>query len=85
VIMARVVRKPPEPLSRWIEDVIRLPVGLSAEPGPIKLASYMIEIADVIADPQVERVTLMKATRVGWTTLMTAAVGHFLIRDPSRT
>ena len=83
--MARVVRKPPEPLSRWIEDVIRLPVGLSAEPGPIKLASYMIEIADVIADPQVERVTLMKATRVGWTTLMTAAVGHFLIRDPSRT
>ena len=71
-------------LSLWIEDTVRLPVGLSAEPGPIKLAPYMREIADAIGDPRVERITLQKATRIGWTTLMGAAVGHFMIRDPAR-
>jgi hypothetical protein len=34
------------PLSCWIEDTVRLPVGLSAEPGTIRLAPYMVEIAD---------------------------------------
>jgi hypothetical protein len=28
-----------------------------AEPGPIKLAPYMREIADAIGDPKIERVT----------------------------
>jgi phage terminase large subunit GpA-like protein len=73
-----------QPLSTWIEDVVRLPVGLAAEPGPIKLTPFMVEIADSIADPRVERITLQKSTRIGWTTLMGAAVGHFLTRDPSR-
>jgi len=57
-------RKRPEPLSRWIESVVRLPVGLSTEPGPIKLAPYMREIADAISDPRVERVTCLKSARI---------------------
>jgi phage terminase large subunit GpA-like protein len=74
----------PLPLSRWIENTVRLPVGLSAEPGPIRLAPYMREIADAIGDPKVERVTCLKSARIGWTTVMSAAVAHFLIRDPCR-
>jgi hypothetical protein len=35
--MVRVRPTRPEPLSRWLEDVVRLPRGLSAEPGPIRL------------------------------------------------
>jgi hypothetical protein len=55
--MVRVVKKP-ESLSRWIEANIRLPQGLTAEPGPIKLAPYMRAIADVIGDPRIERVSI---------------------------
>jgi hypothetical protein len=39
------------PLSRWIEDTVWLPIGLSAEPGSIKLAPYVVEIADAIGEP----------------------------------
>ncbi len=63
-------RPPPAPLSDWLEDVLRLPVGLSADPGPIKLAPYMRDIADAITDPRIERVTCIKSARVGWTSLM---------------
>jgi hypothetical protein len=49
------------PLNRWIADMIRLLVGLPAEPGPIRLAPCMIEIADVIVDRAVERVALKQA------------------------
>jgi phage terminase large subunit GpA-like protein len=80
----RLRKEEPIPLSRWIERVVRLPVGLSAEPGPIKLAPYMVEIADAIGDPAVERITCIKSARIGWTTIMSAAVAHFLIRDPCR-
>ena len=71
-------------LSKWIEETVCLPIGLSAEPGPIRLAPYMRQIADAIGDPKVERVTCLKSARVGWTTVMSAAVAHFLVRDPCR-
>ena len=82
--MVRIASKRPSRLSAWIEGVVRLPVGLTAEPGPIKLAPYMVEIADAIGDPKVERVTCLKSARIGWTTVMSAAVAHFMIRDPCR-
>jgi hypothetical protein len=49
---------------------------------PIRLAPYMREIADAIGDPKVERVTCLKSARIGWTTVMSAAVAHFTVRDP---
>ena len=49
------------PLNRWIAVMIRLLVGLPAEPAPTRLAPRMIEIADVIADRAVERVAPKKA------------------------
>ena len=55
--MVRVVRKRAEPLSHWIERVIRLPRGDAADPGPIKLYPYQRGIANAIADPKIERIT----------------------------
>ena len=53
--MIRKIPKSTEPLSRWLEEVVRLPSGIAAEPGPIKLHPYQRAIADAIGDPKVER------------------------------
>jgi phage terminase large subunit GpA-like protein len=71
------------PLSAWIEAHIRLPQGTTAVPGPMKLWPYQRAIADSVADPEVERVTLVKPVRVGFTSLLTAATGHFVANEPS--
>jgi len=70
-------------LSTWIEREIRLPEGVSALPGPIKLYPYQTEMADAIGDPTIERVTLVKAVRVGFTTLLTGALASFVANEPA--
>jgi phage terminase large subunit GpA-like protein len=68
------LRPPPEiPLAEWIEAHVQLPEGLSASPGRMKLWPYQEEIANAIGDPHVERVVLVKAARIGFTSLLTAA------------
>lgn len=54
----------------WIEKTICLPVGLSAEPGRIRLAPYFQEVAAAMVDPRVERVTMMKSARIGLITVI---------------
>lgn len=70
-------------LSEWIEAHIALPEGVSAQPGPVRLWPFQREIADAIGDPLVERVTLVKAVRVGFTTLLTSAVASFVANEPA--
>ena len=66
---------PPErlPLSAWIAASVRLPQGTTAVPGPMRLWPYQRAIADSIGNPEVERVTLCKAARIGFTSLLTGA------------
>jgi phage terminase large subunit GpA-like protein len=68
-------------LAAWIEANIQLP-DVVAEPGPIRLAPYMRDIADAIGDPAVERVTVIKSARVGFSTVVTAAIAYHVIEDP---
>jgi phage terminase large subunit GpA-like protein len=68
-------------LSSWIEANIKLP-DVVAEPGPLRLAPYMREIADAIGDPAVERVTVIKSARIGFSTVLTAAIAYHVVRDP---
>jgi phage terminase large subunit GpA-like protein len=70
-------------LAAWIEKTIELPQGLSAEPGPVRLWPWQIEIADAITDPTVERVTLVKPVRVGFTSLLTSALAWYVVREPA--
>lgn len=70
-------------LSEWIETNIRLPEGVSALPGSIRLYPYQREIADAISDPEIERVTMVKAARLGFTTLLSGAVGAYVANEPS--
>ena len=76
------VEKVRENLSGWIERNICLP-DTTAEPGPITLAPYMREIANAIGDPAVERVSVLKSARIGYTTVLTAAIGYHVVADPA--
>ena len=80
-IMVRVVTKR-QSLPAWIEENVRLPAG-TAEPGPIKLYPYQRGIAEAIADPKIERVSVLKSARIGYTALLTGALAHFVVREPS--
>jgi phage terminase large subunit GpA-like protein len=70
-------------LSEWLESHIHLPAGSSAVPGALRLWPWQRQIADAISDPLVERVSLVKAARVGFTTLLTGAIGSFVANDPA--
>lgn len=70
-------------LSEWIEANIFLPEGTSALPGRVRLWPYQREIADAISDPEIERVTLVKPVRVGFTTLLTGAIASFVANEPA--
>jgi phage terminase large subunit GpA-like protein len=77
------LRVPPEiPLAEWIESNVPLPEGLSAVPGPMKLWPYQAGIANAIGDPHIERVVLVKAARIGFTSLLTAALANWTSNDP---
>jgi phage terminase large subunit GpA-like protein len=70
-------------LSEWIESEIRLPEGVSALPGRVKLWPYQPAIADSIGDSTVPRVTVQKCVRVGYSTLLSGAVGAYIANDPA--
>ena len=42
----------------------------------------MRAIADAIGDPAVERVSVLKSARIGFSTVLTAAIGYHVVRDP---
>lgn len=78
------LRPPPRlRLSDWIETSVYLPEGVSALPGTVRLWPFQREIADAIGDPLIERVTLVKPVRVGFTTLLTGALGSYVANDPA--
>jgi phage terminase large subunit GpA-like protein len=81
--LAALISPPRLHLSAWIEREIVLPEGTSALPGRVRLWPYQREIADAISDPLIERVTLVKPVRVGFTTLLTGAIGSFVANEPS--
>ena len=60
-----------------------LPRGVTATPGPMRLWPHQREIADAIGDSEIERVTIVKPVRVGFTSLLTAALGSSVANDPA--
>lgn len=70
-------------LSEWVEQHMRLPETVSAAPGPIRLWPPQIGIADAITDPTIERITLVKPVRVGFSTLLTATLASYISNEPS--
>lgn len=81
--LAQLMPPPRRRLSDWIEGNVFLPDGVSSLPGAVRLWPFQREIADAIGDPTIERVTLVKPVRVGFTTLLTGALGGYIANDPA--
>lgn len=83
------VTAPPSrvPPSEWIEANITIPAEESARPGLMSLDAYPYwrPVVDWLDDDDVEMIVVEKPSQVGWTTLLTAAVGYSIECDPSRT
>ena len=71
-------------LSTWVEQNVVLPQGVTALPGRFRLWPFQREILDVIGDPRIERISLIKPVRVGLSTMIVSAIGHFIVNDPSQ-
>ena len=81
--MAALSPPPRLKLSEWIEANVILPDDVSALPGAVRLWPFQREIADAIGDTTIERVTLVKPVRVGFTTLLTGALAGYVANDPA--
>src|SRR5678815_3073680 len=77
--------RPPERLrlSEWADRYFVLSPETSAEPGRWRCLPYQVEIMDSISDPDVSQVTFMKSARIGYTLMMSAAVGYFIAHEPT--
>ncbi len=67
----------------WIERTIHLPLGLSAEPGQITLPIYLREIAAAMADPAIEKITIQKSARIGFSTLLSSLIAYHFVEQPA--
>lgn len=77
-------RPPPRlHLDEWADRHFHLSVESSAEPGRWRTLPYQRGIMRAITDPTVERITLMKSARVGYTKMIDAAIGYFMHQSPS--
>lgn len=77
------LRPPPKlTLSQWADGHFRLSAESSAEPGRWRTLPYQRAILDAITDPKIERVTVMKSARIGYTKSINAAIAFFIAHDP---
>ncbi len=66
-------------LAEWAEQHARLYDGAVFKPYP-----YQRAILDAMTDPAVHQITLMKSARVGYTQMLSAALGYFIAQRPSK-
>lgn len=76
--------RPPKKLSysEWAWQNFRLSSSSSAVPGRFKPWKFQRGILDAIGDPLIERVSVIKAARVGYTVSLSASLGAIAVNDP---
>lgn len=70
------------PTAEWIEANMVLPSNASATPGKVKLWAYQRGICDALDDPEIERISVLKSARVGYTALLTGIIAAAVATDP---
>ena len=70
-------------LSEWAEQHAYLSPESSAEPGKWTAYPYQVGIMDAITDPLIEKITLMKSARIGYTKCLNHAIGYHIDHDPA--
>ncbi len=76
--------RPPKKLSlsQWADEYAYLSPESSAEPGRWHTIPYQKGIMDAITDPAIERVTVKKSARVGYTKILNHAIAYHIHQDP---
>ncbi|WP_263418681.1 phage terminase large subunit family protein [Terriglobus albidus] len=69
-------------VSQWAEANRILPKGTTARPGPYEAHSFQRGIMDAICDDDVEKVSCLKSTQVGWTEIMLNIIGWKIDTKP---
>ena len=70
------------PLAKWIESTVYLPASASALPGRMKLWPFQRGWCDALDDPDIERITILKGARIGYTAWQSAVIAHFVANSP---
>lgn len=79
-----VMRPPPSiATADWIEQNVFLPAESSATPGRMKLWAYQRGICDALDDPEIERVTVAKSARIGYTALLGGIIASYVSNAPA--
>jgi len=85
-VLRRIVSayKPPPELtvSEWADRYGVLTAESSAEPGRWRSYPYQLAIMDAFSHPLIERVTMMKSARVGFTKIIGHVIGYHMHMDP---
>lgn len=69
-------------LSQWADQHFYLSPESSANAGKWHTLPFQRGIMDAITDPLVERITLLKSARVGYTKIINATLGYYAHQDP---
>lgn len=67
----------------WIEANIFLPQTTSALPGKMHLWSYQRGICDALDDPNIERISVLKSARIGYTALLSGIIASYVANAPA--
>ncbi len=70
-------------LSEWAERYYYLSPESAAEPGRWHTLPYQRSIMDAITDPGVSQISVMKSARVGYTLMITGAIGYYIHQAPA--
>lgn len=85
-VVSRTLRRCRPPLqlslSSWADEHFRLSAESAADPGRWRTLPYQRGILDAITDPDIERVSVMKSARVGYTKMINAAIAFHMAHDP---
>jgi len=75
---------PPQRLSgsEWADRYFYLSPESAAEPGRWTTWPFQREPLNAMTDPTIEQVTFMKASRLGYTKMLGAAIGSYMHQDP---
>lgn len=71
------------PTADWIEANIHLPQTASALPGRMRLWAYQRGICDALDDPAIERITVLKSARIGYTALLSGIIASCVANSPA--
>ena len=74
---------PNVPLADWIESSVYIPASASALPGRMQLWPFQRGWCEAIEDPEIERITILKGARIGYTQWLSATLAHFVANMPA--